>query len=180
VGGPARGGGAPRRQRLLHGLEHAELEPGLEVARLGGARGLVQPLLDAGEIGQAELDVDDLAIPRRIDGAHHVLNVPILEAAHDLHDRVHLADVGEELVAEPLALARTFHQTGDVHELHDRRHGPLGAHDAGQRLEPGIGHLDDAGIGLDRGERIVGHERLGGGERVEEGALADVGEADDA
>ena len=31
-------------------------------------------------------------------------DVRVLEAAHDLHDRVDLADVGEELVAEPFAL----------------------------------------------------------------------------
>ena len=49
-----------------------------------------------------------------------VVDVRVLEAAHDLHDGVHLADVGEELVAEALALARALHQAGDVHEL-DRR-----------------------------------------------------------
>jgi hypothetical protein len=30
-----------------------------------------------------------------------VVDVGVLEAAHHLHDRVDLADVGEELVAEP-------------------------------------------------------------------------------
>ena len=36
-------------------------------------------------------------------------NVGILEAAHDLHDRVDFADVRQELVAEAFALARALH-----------------------------------------------------------------------
>ena len=50
----------------------------------------------------------------------------VFEAAHHLDDRVDFADVREELVAEPFALARALDQAGDVDEL-DRR----GNHDVG-------------------------------------------------
>jgi hypothetical protein len=43
-----------------------------------------------------------------------------------------------------------------------------------------IGHLDDAHVGLDGAERIVFRRDAGLGQRVEEGGLADVGQADDA
>ena len=49
------------------------------------------------------------------------MDVGVLEAADDLDDRVDFADVGEELVAEPFALARALHQAGDVDELDRRR-----------------------------------------------------------
>ena len=43
-------------------------------------------------------------------------DVAVLEAAHDVGDGVAFADVGEELVAEPLALRGAAHQAGDVDE----------------------------------------------------------------
>ena len=64
-------------------------------------------------------------------------------------------------------------------ELDDGRHGSLGAHDARERVEPRIGYLDDPCIRLDGGEWVVRDQRLGGGEGVEEGGLADVRKADD-
>ena len=56
------------------------------------------------EIGEDQFGVDDLDVAHRIDRARDVMNVRVLETAHDLHDGVHLADVGEELVAEAFAL----------------------------------------------------------------------------
>ena len=62
------------------------------------------------------------------------MDVRVLEAAHDLHDGVHLADVGEELVAQSLALARALDQAGDVDELDGRRNDDVGL---GDRLQLG-------------------------------------------
>jgi hypothetical protein len=52
-----------------------------------------------------------------INAAADVGDVAVLKAAHDMHDGVHFADVAEEFVAEAFALARAFHEAGDVHEL---------------------------------------------------------------
>ena len=60
----------------------------------------------------------------RVDAALDVGDVALLEAAEHVHDRVDLADIGEELVAQPLALRGAAHQPGDVDEADPRRHDP--------------------------------------------------------
>ncbi len=96
-------------------------------------------------------------------------------------DGVAFADVGEELVAEPLALRGAAHQAGDVDEGQAGRDDLLRAGDRGERFEPRIGHGDVADVGLDGAERIIGRLGRGGlGQRVEKRRLADVGQADDA
>src|SRR3546814_5801008 len=68
-----------------------------------------------------------------------MLDVVILEAAQDVDDRVGLTDVAEELVAQPLALARAAHQPGDVDEA-ELGFDNLGrAGDLGELVEPRIG-----------------------------------------
>ena len=118
---------------------------------------------------------------RRADLAVDVHDVAVLERAHDLADRVGLADVGEELVAQPLPLGRAAHDAGDVDEatpwpgrIFSR------AEDLGERAEPRVRQRDDADVGLDRRERVVRREHVVLGQRVEERGLADVGQADDS
>jgi hypothetical protein len=52
--------------------------------------------------------------------------------------------------------------------------------DVGQRLHARIRHLDHADVRLDGAERIVFSRDAGLGQGVEQGGLADVGQADDA
>jgi hypothetical protein len=72
------------------------------------------------EVGEQQLGVDDLDVPHRIHRAGDVVDVFVLETAHDLDDGVHLADVRQELVAETFALAGTPHESRDVDELDHR------------------------------------------------------------
>lgn len=106
-------------------------------------------------------------------------HVGVGEAAHDLGDRVRLADVCEELVAEPFALARAANDAGDVDEANGGGEDPLAAEDLGELVEPGIGKVDDANVRLDRRERVVRCESVIVRKRVEEGRLADIRESDD-
>ena len=115
-----------------------------------------------------------------IDLAGDVDDVGILEAAHDVHDRVGLADVREELVAEALALRRAGDEARDVDELDRRREIFSRLRDLGERVEARVGHRHDADVRLDRAERIVLGRDAGLGERVEQRGLADVRQADDA
>ena len=79
------------------------------------------------QVGERQLGVDDLDVGQRIDAAGDVHDVVVLEAAHHVRDRIGLADVREELVAEALALRGAGHQAGDVDELDRRRHDLLRA-----------------------------------------------------
>ncbi len=114
------------------------------------------------------------------DPALDVDHVVVVEAAHHVRDRVGLADVREELVAEALALGRAAHQAGDVDELERGGHDLLRLDDLDQRVLARVHDRDDPHVRLDGAERVVGRLGLGRRERVEEGRLADVGKADDA
>ncbi|MNI45676.1 hypothetical protein D3C73_1001140 [compost metagenome] len=107
-------------------------------------------------------------------------DVSVLEAAHHVGDRIHFADVGQELVAQAFAAGGTGHQAGDVDELDRGRDDLLRVDDRCQLVQARIRHRHDADVRFDGAEREVrrGDARLG--QRVEQGRLADVGQADDA
>ncbi|KGD42250.1 hypothetical protein DO70_6530 [Burkholderia pseudomallei] len=166
------------RARLV---EHRdELRRFLVVARFRRLRIAGERLLDGAEVGERELGVDDFDVVERAHLAGDVDDVLVLEAAHDVRDRIGFADVREELVAEALALARAGDEARDVDEFDDGRHDALGLDDFGERLQACVRHLDDADVRLDRAERIVLGGDAGLRQRVEQGGLADVGQADDA
>ena len=168
-------------QQLERLAEHARLDLRFLVALLRLLDEVGDALLEAVEVGEHQLGLDRLGVGDRIDPAFDMGDVAALEAAQDMDDRIDLADVGEELVAEPFALAGAAHQPGNVDELDLgldllRRFG-----DAGDLVEPLVGHRDAADIGLDRAEGIIGRLRRGGfGQRIEKGRFADVRQADDA
>src|SRR5260221_12903144 len=122
-----------------------------------------------------------VGVADRVDRALDMHDVVVVEAAQDLRDRIDLADVAEELVAEPLALRGAAHQARDVDEFE------LGRDDLGRFGEAGahrkalVRHRDPPDIGFDRAERVIRRLGRGGrGQRVEQGRLADIRQADDA
>src|SRR4029077_18376180 len=74
-------------------------------------------LLEALEISQQQLGLDGLGVADRVDRALDMSDVAALEAAEHMGDGVDLADVAEELVAEPFALGGAAHQPRDVYEF---------------------------------------------------------------
>jgi hypothetical protein len=143
-------------------LQQALLLHRLLVAAAHLAHEVLQPLLDAFQIGQHQLGLDGLGVGHRVDAALDMGDVAILETAQHMGDGVDLADIGEELVAQPLALGRALHQPGDVDEGHPRRDDLLRLRDLGQLVEPRIGHRHLADIGLDGAEREIRRLRRGG------------------
>ena len=82
---------------------------------------LSSELSDGFQVGQHQLGVDRVDVADRVDGALDVDDVGVLEAADDVQDRVHLADVREELVAQPFAGAGAADDAGDVDHAQRRR-----------------------------------------------------------
>ena len=80
-----------------------------------------EPFLHGFQIGQHQFGVDDFDVAHGINVAGDMMNVRVLEAADDLDDGVHFADVREKFVAQTFALRRAFDQAGDVHKLNRRR-----------------------------------------------------------
>ena len=139
-----------------------------------------QALFQRFEVGQHQFGFDDFQIGNRIDAAFDVGNVGIDETARDIGDGVAIADIGQELVTQAFALRRAAHQAGDVDEVDTSRDDLLGAGNGRQSGQAGLRHGDVAGIRLNGAERIV--RRLGGRglrQGVEQGRLADIGQAND-
>ena len=170
------GRSAAARARLLSAATSAALVLGSRASFC--SRG--KRVLDGLQVGEDQLGVDRLDVVGRVDLAVDVDDVRVAERADDLADRVGLADVGEELVAQPLARARAADDAGDVDERHGGRNDLRRVVDLRQHGQPRVGHADHADVGLDGRERVVGREDVVLRQRVEQGRLADVGQADDA
>ena len=78
------------------------------------------------QIGEHQLRVDRFNVADRIDGPFDVDHIGIAEAADDVQNRVDVADIGKELVAEPFTLRSPPNQPGDVDQLQDGRDDLLG------------------------------------------------------
>ena len=107
-------------------------------------------------------------------------HVDVLEDAGHLTDGVGLTDVGEERVAHALTLRRPPDNACDVHETHGGGHDALRVEDLRQHRQPGIRHPHHADVRFDRRERIIGRQHVVAGQRVEQGRLAGIREADDS
>ena len=75
------------------------------------------PPLQRCQVREHELCINHFDVSNRINRGADVMNVRIFETAHDLHDRVHFANVMEKLVSQAFARACSFDQAGDIDEL---------------------------------------------------------------
>ncbi len=175
-------GGLAGFESLLEFRESGEL--GLDlVIGVGGLAELFYlgvALVDGVEVGEEELGVDDVDVVEGIDAAGDVDDLGVVEATDDVADGVGGADVAEELIAEAFAFGGSFDEAGDVDELHGGGDEGFGLDEVGDFGEALIGHGDDAGVGVDGAEGIVGGLGLGRGEGVEDRRFTDVGEANDS
>ena len=107
-------------------------------------------------------------------------DVVVDKAAHDVHNRVDLADIRKKLVAEALALRRAAHQSRDVDKLNRRGRVFLRVVHLGQLVQPLVRHGHHADVRLNCAERIVRRLRSRVRDRVEQCALADIRQAHDS
>jgi len=107
-------------------------------------------------------------------------HVPVLKAAHHLHDGVAFADMAQKLIAQTLPAARPPDQPGDIHEFHRGGRIFFGVVHLRQDVQPAVGDRDDADIGLDGAERVIGGRHPRAGDGVKKRALAHIRQAYDA
>ena len=70
------------------------------------------------QIRQEQFGVNNFNIPHRIQSRGDMRDILGLEAAHHVDQQIHVPDMGQKLVAQPLALAGALDEPGDVHEFH--------------------------------------------------------------
>ena len=152
---------------------------------LGGLLGLVNTALDHVQIRHDQLHIDGLDIPHGVYGyvgagvCHYVHDIFVVKAADHMDDGIGLADVGQELVAEARTLTGSLHQTGNVHELNDRRGLFVRLIDLCQLVQPCIRHCHHAYVGVNGAEGVVGAFSTGVGNGVEQGGLANIRQSHD-
>ena len=83
-------------------------------------------------------------------------DIAVVKAAEHVQDGVGLTDVGQELVAQALALGSALHQAGDIHDLHRGRNGALGLADLRKHLQALVRNVGGTHVGVDGAEREVG------------------------
>ena len=138
----------------------------LLVAGLGLTGGRFQALLYGGEVGQNQFRHEIVQIAA---GIHIVRDGGIVEAADHNGQRVGVADMAQELGAQPLAFCglSRLAKTGHIHELYCRRHDFTRMKDLRQALQAGIGHLYHGAVGLYGTGRVTGDLGAGSGQGVE-------------
>ena len=107
-------------------------------------------------------------------------DVAVLKAAEHVSHGVHVPDVGEELVAQTLALGGAAHQTGDIHEFDNGGGVELGIVHLRQTVQTAVRHRHHAYVGIDGAEGIVGADGTCTGDGIEERGLAYVGQTDNS
>ena len=167
-------------QSRLALFQNRHLLDGFFVTRAGDFAHAMNGFFNSGQIGQAQLGLNDFDVCNRVHLVGDVDDVVVFKAAHHVDDGVGFTDVRQKFVAQAFARAGTSHQAGNVHELHNGGHDALGLDDCRQLLQAQIGHLDHAGVGLDGAKGVVLSGNAGFGQGVEKGGFAHIGQTHDA
>ena len=159
------------------GLEQCQhLEPpfSIFVARLGNFGQPLHLFLHRFQVRNLQFQVEGLNVPDRIHRAIDVGQLLIVEASDHLDQGIGIADVREEFVAHPFALTGAFGESGNIHNLHGGRDHLLRGLEVFQVVEPGIGYIHHAHVGLVGSEGKTGCFHLGVGHTIEQSGFAHV------
>ena len=162
---------------VVHPLQKFRFDEEFFVAPLGGVLRAVEAALHRLHVREDEFQIDGADVAHGVDGALDVRDVLVLETAHDVDDGVHLADVREEFIPQPLAVRGALDQPRDVHELDDGGGDLLAVVQGGELVQPLVRHGDDAHVGFDGAEGIVRGFRARVRDRVEQRRFSYVRQA---
>ena len=115
----------------------------------------VELLFSRLNVSKDEFGFDHADIANRVDLAHAVHDVIVVEAADDVNDGVALSDIGKEVVALAFALRGAGDEAGDVNDVDRGRDDDFGASNGLQFLHAFIGDEHDADIRLNRAKRVI-------------------------
>lgn len=162
------------RQHLAIAVHHLKLEFSVAVASVCHLLNASDAALNGFEVAQLKLGVDHLLVAHRVNRAINVRHILIVEAAEHMNDGICLANVGQKLIAQALALACALHQAGNVHNLDGGGHDALRVNEFGKFIEAFVRNGDYAHIGFDCTEWEVCRLSLGVRQTVEKRGLAHI------
>ena len=116
-----------------------------------------------------QLCVDDFLVADGIDAAIDVYDAVVVEAAEHVDDGVALAYVGQELVAQPFALAGAFDEACNIDDVADGGHDASRVYEFGELGQSFIGHRHLSELCVDGAEGEVCCLCLRTRQTVEEG-----------
>ena len=87
---------------------------------LGFFRESLDAPLQAFQVGEHQLGLDGVDVADRVELAAHMRDVLVLETAHDVRKRIHLAHVREKLVAKAFSPRGAADQARDIDERQAR------------------------------------------------------------
>ena len=144
------------------------------LVHLGSARHFGNAALQDFQIREDQFKIDRLDVTQGVHASVHMDDIAVLEAAHNVNDRVHLADIGEELVAQALPLGSAFDKASDIHKLDDSRRDLFGMVHLAEKPDSFIGNRNNAHVRVDRTERIICRFRACLGKCVKKCALSNI------
>ena len=109
------------------------------------------------------------------------MHITIIERSYDLEDSVHLTDMREEFIPEPLPFTRPRDESRDIDELDGRRDDLRAVDSLAKLFETVVIDIDDTGIRLDGTEREIRRlRRVRLGECIKQSRFTDIRESDDS
>ncbi len=105
-------------QHRLRRSEQTVLLGGLFVIALELSHEPLTAFLNALQVREHELSLDDFRIFHRIHAPFDVGYISVFKAAQHMGNRVSFPNIGQKLVAKPLALTCALHKPGNVHKGH--------------------------------------------------------------
>ena len=160
-------------------IERDDCQKLLGVVHLGKLGILLVSLVYRVIVCKGKFDIYGLDVACGVDPVVDVDDVGVLEAPHDMGDDAHFPDVGQELVAQALALGGSSHETCDINELGHCRNHLCRRNDADDPVQPRIGDVYPSDVRLDCAERIVGSLGRCAGQGRENGGLSHIRKSND-
>ena len=148
-------------EHFLVGFHHCHLHLGILVAGAGHLLFFHEFAFNSLKVFELQLGVNDFLVAYRVNGAVYVGDIVVVEAAQHVDDGVCFTNVSQELVAQSLALAGAFYQSGDVYNLACGGHNAARMHDFGKLGEPLVGHGNHAHVRLNSTKGEIGSLCLG-------------------
>ncbi len=144
---------------------------------------LFQPLQFTGhqvQVAHLQFKIHDFQITHRIYRTFDVCQVLIIKASQHVNQRIGLLHIGQELVAHAFAVAGTFGQAGQIHNLHRGRYHFVGRQKPVEFVQPRVGHIHHANVRFDSTESIAGAFGFGVRHTIKNGGLPRIGQTDNS